>query len=277
MPLTPARLVQLSQFPLLKNSWYFIAAATFSVLNQPNEVPKLVHYALKESQYDLAGKKVTDPEKLAQDAIERANLIKKLSQDGDCNDPNFRHPENLFSLDEKENLKVQFHVAQTTREAILKSLALGGIPKAINAMAYVKNASPTELRDTHPQRDFSVASTEEVRERGIKFWKQVYGKVSDRIINNINSSYPDLWEYAKNHIYSPLLSYSDILTPAETSLVIIGCLVPQDVNPQLKGHLKGALNNGASPEEVVQARQLALLISEWCEVKWREEPAKLKL
>lgn len=277
MLLTPARIVQLSQFPSLKNSWNFIAAATFSVLNQPNEVPKLVHYALKQAQYDLAGKKNSDPEKLAQDAIDRSNLIKKLNQDGDIHNSDFRHPENLFVLNDKENLQAQFHISQTTREAILKSLALGGIPKAINTMGYLKNATPTELRDTHPQRDFSVASTEEVRERGIKFWKQVYGKVSDRIITNIDSSYPDLWEYAKNHIYSPLLSYSEILTPAETSLVIIGCLVPQDVNPQLKGHLKGALNNGASPEEVIQARKLALLISEWCEVKWREEPAKLKL
>ena len=144
-------------------------------------------------------------------------------------------------------------------------------------MMHLKNATPVSLQDTKPNRDFDSSKTDQVRERGIEFWHHVYGKVSKRIINQMNTAYPDLWEYAKNHIYSPLLSYSDILTPKETSLVIIGCLVPQDVNPQLKGHLKGALNNGATPQEVEQARQLALSISEWCDIKWKEDVAKLKL
>lgn len=277
MVLTPQRLVQLSKYPLLKNSWYFIAAATFSVCNQPNEVARLVHYALKQSQYESSNKSIIDPVQLAQDAIDRAELIKKLNHEGAINDPNYQNPENLFSIDPKQNLQTQFHIAQKTRESILKSLALGGIPKAINTMMHLKNATPVSLQDTKPNRDFDSSKTDQVRERGIEFWHHVYGKVSKRIINQMNTAYPDLWEYAKNHIYSPLLSYSDILTPKETSLVIIGCLVPQDVNPQLKGHLKGALNNGATPEEVEQARQLALSISEWCDIKWKEDVAKLKL
>ena len=50
-------------------------------------------------------------------------------------------------------------------------------------------------------------------------------------------------------MYGYILSNSAVLTPAESSFVLIAGLVPQDVNPQLKGHLKGALNNGASVEE----------------------------
>lgn len=277
MVLTPQRLVQLSKYASLKNSWYYIAAATLSVCNQPNEIGKLVHYALKQSQYENAGKQIMDPVSLAEQAIDRANLLKNLKIEGNTKDPNFSKPENMFQLDDQLNLGSQFHIAQKTREAILKSIALGGIPKAINTMMYLKNITPTDLQDTKPQRDFDIKTTEEMRERGITFWNRVYGKVSNRVISQMNTAYPDLWEFAKNHIYSPLLSYNDILSASETSLVIVACLVPMDVNPQLKGHLKGALNNGATPQEVQDARDLSLAISEWCDIKRREEVAKLKL
>ena len=36
----------------------------------------------------------------------------------------------------------------------------------------------------------------------------------------------------------------------------------RQVNPQLKGHLKGALNNGASFEEVVAIRDIIIRICE---------------
>jgi hypothetical protein len=39
-------------------------------------------------------------------------------------------------------------------------------------------------------------------------------------------------------------------------------LVPQDVNPQLKGHLVGAVNNGASRDEVNAVRGLVVQICE---------------
>jgi len=277
MVLAPARIVQLSKYPLLKDSWYFIAAATLSVCNQPNEVSKIVHYALKEKQYELSNKTCIDPVYLAEQAIKRDQLVKKLNHDGEVKDPNYINPENMCSLDDKINLEAQFQITQKTRESILKSLALGGIPKAINTMMYLKNSTPTSLQAIVPQRDFSPSQTEKIRDRGLKFWHQVYGKVSSRIITQMNTAYPDLWEYAKDHIYSPLLSYSDILTPRETSLVIIACLIPQDVNPQLKGHLKGALNNGASYDEIEQARSLSIEISKWCGIKWKDNVAKLKL
>ena len=38
--------------------------------------------------------------------------------------------------------------------------------------------------------------------------------------------------------------------------------MPLKVNPQLKGHLKGALNNGATVEEVKAVREVILRICE---------------
>ena len=79
---------------------------------------------------------------------------------------------------------------------------------------------------------------------GLRHWNSIYNKVSTRVVNNLNSSYPDLWYYTLVHVYGPLFAFDEILSAQETSLVIIASLVPQDVNPQLRGHLKGALNIG---------------------------------
>jgi alkylhydroperoxidase/carboxymuconolactone decarboxylase family protein YurZ len=275
MVLTAQRLVQLSKFPHLSSSWYFIAASTLSVCNQPQEIPKLYHYALKLAQYD--NKVPGNALELAQDAIKRNENLTKLSHDGLTHDPEFNTVENLNNLDPKANQDAQYTVSLKTREAILKSLALGGIPKAINTLMQLKNSTPIPLRSTTTSRDFSPSNTEHERQRGEEYWKKVYGKVSDRVSNQMNTAYPDLWEFTINHVYSPLLSFSEVLSPGESSLVITACLIPQDVNPQLKGHLKGALNNGCTVEELSSAREMSLLISQWCGIQWRDPVAKVKL
>lgn len=69
--------------------------------------------------------------------------------------------------------------------------------------------------------------------------------------------------------------------------VVLACLIPQDVNPQLKGHLVGALNNGATEEEVKAVREVVIKVCEASGMKrlqqgaldgwgWREEVASLK-
>lgn len=69
---------------------------------------------------------------------------------------------------------------------------------------------------------------------------------------------------------------------------MLACLIPQDVNPQLKGHLVGALNNGATKEEVEAVREVIIKVCEASGMKpldgksldgwgWREEVAPVKL
>ncbi len=79
------------------------------------------------------------------------------------------------------------------------------------------------------------------------------------------------------------------ITSCETdyTLVVLASLIPQDVNPQLKGHLIGALNNGATEDQVKAVRELVIRICEAAGMKkledgspdawgWREEVANLK-
>lgn len=176
--------------------------------------------------------------------------------------------------------EAKFDISQKMRESLLKSAALGGLPKAINSLTMLKNVTPLDLRETKLQREQAVPTAEELKEeynRGPSFWDQVYGKVAKRVYGQMSTSYPDLAHWALYHVYSPLLSYTKILGPKDTSLVVIACLVPQDVNPQLKGHLRGALNNGATPEEIASAREMAIAISSWCGITWKEDVAQLKL
>ena len=69
--------------------------------------------------------------------------------------------------------------------------------------------------------------------------------------------------------------------------VVLACLIPQDVNPQLEGHLIGALNNGATEDEVKAVRGLVIKVCEAAGLKklengsldswgWREDVANLK-
>jgi hypothetical protein len=70
--------------------------------------------------------------------------------------------------------------------------------------------------------------------------------------------------------------------------VVLASLIPQDVNPQLKGHLVGALNNGASEDEVKAVREVVIRLCEASGMKrleensldgwgWREDVAPVKL
>ena len=43
-------------------------------------------------------------------------------------------------------------------------------------------------------------------------------------------AYPDLWYFVYHHIYGPLISFTEILSPQKTSFSLIACMIPQDVN-----------------------------------------------
>ncbi|ODQ78365.1 hypothetical protein BABINDRAFT_162604 [Babjeviella inositovora NRRL Y-12698] len=264
--LTAARLLRVSSTSaLLSSHWYYIAAATLTACNQPQELPKLYHYLMLTN----ASHTVTPTLEDANEAIVSAKAYQELSAEGSAM-PLFPNSAAQLTVQQEQTNKI--------KDALLKAIALCGVPRVINALMTLKTATPSALRADElsvraTETDSATIITE--RERGYKFWDQVYGKINNRVAHQMSSAYPDLWTYTINHIYGPLLSCTDVLSARESSLVIIACLVPQDVNPQLKGHLKGALNNGCTLEEIRAARELVIEISGWCGVSWRNDVAKL--
>lgn len=279
--LNPQRLLQLYQFhPKLKNVWYLVAAATLSVANHPQEIPKVYHYAMQLTTKDADKYYVT----LAHKTIELLNYY------------DLEQRRQIFEKEYQFPTEQQVTVTKKLREALLKTAPLAGLPRAINGLHHLKEYTPTKLLPKSTQIDSWEAALKEeipcpdtlrklaenkqdqvnIVHRGLRQWNTIYNKVSNRVVNNLNSSYPDLWYYTLVHCYGPLFSYDKILTSLETSLVVIASLVPQDVNPQLKGHLIGALNVGCDYETVEAVRTLAILVSEWCGIKWMDGVVKLK-
>lgn len=164
-------------------------------------------------------------------------------------------------------LSQHMEITNKFRESIFKTAALAGLPKVINSLTELKNATPLELRAHDQLRPDKT----DFKSEGENMFDHVYGKVSERVQTNMKAAYPDLWWFVLNFQYGPLLSNTEILSAKETSLVILSALVPQNVDPQLKGHLKGAVNSGATIEEVNAARHLAIELSEWCGMELNPE------
>jgi alkylhydroperoxidase/carboxymuconolactone decarboxylase family protein YurZ len=315
--LTAERLVKLAyNYPALHNTWYLVACAALTVVNQPNEIPKIFHFALRQQLLEYNGNKCLLTDKyllqLAQDSINSSIKYAEFTAVG-VNLPDILIPYTYYDklplaykFNRTEDIsKMQYTIASKFREVILKSAALSGLPKAINALMILKTVTPNSLRpDVRPARQLTVApghllssgiveedvagtnfksvntddtidgpiSDESINARLIKknlargsnFWNSVYlPKVNKRIRNQMFDAYPDLWYYAYHNVYAPLLSFTDILSAKETSMCVVSLLIPQDVNPQLKGHLKGAVNVGATKNELTELRSLVFDICDW--------------
>lgn len=315
--ITAERLVKLAyNYPELYNTWYLIACAALTVVNQPNEIPKVFHFALRQQLLEYTSNKSLLTDKyllqLAQDSISSSSKYTELSAVG-VNLPDILIPYTYhdklplsYRFNRSEDInKLQMNIAGKFREVILKSAALSGLPKAINALMILKSVTPNNLKpELKPARPLIVSpgnylsndvliedfegtndrptnltdtidgpistnliNTKQIQlelSRGSKFWNSVYSpKVNKRIRNQMYNAYPDLWYYTYHHVYAPLLSFTNILTDKETSMTVVSILIPQDVNPQLKGHLKGALNVGATKEELSQLQSVVFDICDW--------------
>lgn len=332
--LTAERLVKLAyNYPSLHSTWYLVACACLTVINQPGEIPKVYHFALRQQllEYSSEAGLMTDKYMLAlaQDSISSSAKYEDLTAVG-VNLPDVLIPYLYYDklpLAYKFSKGDDIHATQVNislkmREVILKSSALSGLPKAINALTILKSVTPTLMKPSgQPVRRLHVqlghvASSLLVEEdvvgtkfenddkgckdtidgpispvsvnsnqihsdlvRGSGFWEAIYTKISSRVKRQMLMAYPDLWYHAYHHIYSPLLSFTDILNAKETSMCVVASLIPQDVNPQLKGHLKGAMNVGATKEELNEVRALVFDLCDWTGgIRWtggKESVAKL--
>ncbi|KAK8136929.1 carboxymuconolactone decarboxylase [Apiospora sp. TS-2023a] len=249
--ITPTVLANLRNYPNLpSHCWYLVAATTLAVLNQPHGIRDIYRYEIDQSGDD----------------------------------------DRLFVL-------------RRMREALIKASAIGGMPKSINALLSLKEVTPPELLEepgtssaTGRDRDIYNTPPSGIIGRGQTFFDKLYGNISRRIMGQLDRSGTQDLGLAARLVYGYFLSNMKVLSATETSWVLIAGLVPQDlvaclslenlVNPQLKGHLRGALNNGATVEQVRAIRAITVMICEEYGMKmlaedavggwgWREEVANV--
>lgn len=325
--LTAERLVKLAyKYPTLHSNWYIIASTALAVVNQPQEIGKVLHFALRQQLLESLNPQdkplLTDPYllKLAEDSISSAAKFDEFTAVG-VNLPDILIPYTYhdklplpYKYSRTEDITAaQIQVAARIREALLKIAPIAGLPKSINALTALHKVTPSVVRaankamrppviqpghvnsssivqedvagtrfedqliDTRDTIDGPICKrsvdSQQVSDnfvRGSAFWESIYGKVSNRVKNQMFSAYPDLWQYAINNVYSPILSFVDILPAKETSLCVVAALIPQDVPPTLKGHVRGAINVGASKDELSNLRLLVFDVCDWSgNVMWK--------
>lgn len=268
--LTPQRLQKLATWEHLNDYWYLIATVTLTVCNRPQEIPRLYHYALHTKHMK---------EQPNEQLYNKVDLILQKFKDMKDSGNDLRY--NPYSGSSQCNTELLFKSTDKFRESILKTAALSGLPKCINSMMILKDHTPYIIR-SQPENNKRKKIENwddylDMQQRGSDYWNKVYTKISKRVENQMSSSYPDLWTYTIENVYSPLLSFNEILTPEETSLVVIASLVPQDVLPQLKGHVKGALNAGISEQTVYQTEKMASEIRSWASADISHSHSHVKL
>lgn len=88
-------------------------------------------------------------------------------------------------------------------------------------MGFSPSARPVEVYDVPSSR---------ILHRGQVFFDKVYGKVSKRVMGQMDRSGTEDLGVTARLMYGYLLSNTNILTPAESSYVLLAGLIPQDVS-----------------------------------------------
>ena len=112
--------------------------------------------------------------------------------------------------------------------------------KAINALFSLKSATPTPLLDeplgyspTARPSDLYNVPQSAVLHRGQNFFNRIYGKVSKRVMSQMDRSGTEDLGITAKIMYGHILSNTNVLTASETSFVLVAGLIPQDVKSPL--------------------------------------------
>lgn len=125
----------------------------------------------------------------------------------------------------------QLSITRRIRESLVKSSAIIGLPKTINALFALKAVTPAHLIDAPLSPSVSGRSVDlyttpssVIMQRGAKFFEQVYGKVTNRVMGQMDrSGTEDLGLLARLE-YGYVLSPVGLLSAAETSYGECTCL-----------------------------------------------------
>lgn len=132
-------------------------------------------------------------------------------------------------------------------EAVLAGVLFVGFPRALVGAAALRSLIPEPAGDPGDACDYGAWRN--WRERGVATCAAVYGANYDRLRANVGALHPALDAWIITDGYGRTLSRPG-LDLRRRELCAIAMLVPQRVSSQLHSHLRGALNAGATPEEV---------------------------
>ncbi|KAG7088472.1 hypothetical protein E1B28_012461 [Marasmius oreades] len=160
-------------------------------------------------------------------------------------------------------------LARKTRDALFKSGLNSGYAKTINSLVALDEVMPPELKDKEPLRNRKTYLPEH-EAAGQKFFRDLYGDTAGSVQKLLDVVYPEMGWFSTTIGYGLVYGYNEVLTPLETSYMLVGTLIASDTPRQINWHLKGARRLGATREEVKAVRQIAMEVASACGVKWKD-------
>ena len=138
-------------------------------------------------------------------------------------------------------------------ELLISAVVFVGFPRALVAMAEYRRL---EAEPAAGAEGADYARWEEWRERGEATCREVYGKFYPFLRRNVRALHPALEEWMVVDGYGKTLGRPG-LDLMRRELCSVAMLVGQRAPRQLLAHLRGALNTGASPEQLGEVIELA--------------------
>jgi 4-carboxymuconolactone decarboxylase len=131
-------------------------------------------------------------------------------------------------------------------EVLLQGYLFAGYPAALNAFRLWREASG---------REAPAATEDDARlwsERGQDVCRRVYAGQYERLRANVAALHPDMERWMLNEGYGKVVGRPG-LDLATRELCIAALLATMDAEPQLYAHLRGAINAGATEDDVEAA------------------------
>lgn len=151
--------------------------------------------------------------------------------------------------------------------AILQAIPFIGIPRVLHSAAALQTAGVRVDRSLFSTRSHDEISVKSLFEKGENTFRSVYGRNEYRVRNRLADFHPTMDDWIISSVYGWLLSRSTdtasniTLRERELSAVAALCVDPC-ASVQLASHIRGAVNVGASHDEVLSVIQHTHIVRE---------------
>ena len=89
-------------------------------------------------------------------------------------------------------------------------------------------------------------------EKGWKKFQEIHGPVAKATINSLKDIAPDMGRFVTEYAFGDIYSRPGLNLKTRQLLTIASLVTLGNAQPQLKSHIKGALNVGCTRQEVIE-------------------------
>lgn len=131
-----------------------------------------------------------------------------------------------------------------------------GFPAALNALAAARAAFADHPADQDGgedvREDVEAAPDTDRYRRGLAALREVAGPPGPRIVDELRDLAPDLGRYLVEYVFGDVYSRAGLDPHTRELASIAMCTALGTAAPQLRNHIRGFLNVGGTPEEVIE-------------------------